>query len=186
MPTEAASIFRENPSRLAGDILWLGITAGACAAIVGIVCWSLSAELSSGAALGHQKAAVTAETSAGSAAARPTPTFGINPIPAPSATSTTAGEVSPGSSGGVLTTSIAVLTPPAGIKSPARDPIADQLPAPTLANHDALTPAPSGLQPPQSALASPTSHGLGPRRPLQSHQKARPLAPGAGAELVPR
>ena len=57
MPIEAASIVGDRRLRFAGDILWLGITAGACALIVGIVCWSFSAELSPGAGAGRPNTA---------------------------------------------------------------------------------------------------------------------------------
>ena len=184
MQTEAALITEERRLKLAGDVLWLGITAGACAVIVGIVCWSFSAELSPSAALGQPAAAVTAETNAGSVVASPSPTFGINRIPPPGPSSTT-GEIAQGSSGSAPTTSIAALTEPAGIKSPLRESIADQLQSAAPANRDAAAPVPSGPQPAQAASALPTSHGASLHRPLQRHQRARPAAPGTGAELVP-
>ena len=88
MPIEAASIVEDRRLSFAGDILWLGIAAGACALIVGIVCWSFSVELSTGAGSGRPNAAATPETSAGSAAVAPSPTFGINRIPTPGPSST--------------------------------------------------------------------------------------------------
>lgn len=182
MPTEAASIVGGRRLRLAGDILWLGITAGVYAAIVGIVCWSLSAELSHGAGSGRPTAAVTPETSAGSGAVALSSTFGINRNPAPGPSSTTAGGVTEGSSSVAPTTSIVALTVPAGVKSLLRDPIADQLQTPALASHDGLAPVPSGPQPAQSALAA---HSFAPPRPPQRHQRARPPTPRANGELVP-
>jgi hypothetical protein len=169
MPTEAASIIAERRLRLAGDVLWLGIAAVACAVIVGTVCWSFSAELSPGAASARP-----------TAAASPSLTFGTNNIPASGPSSTTAGEITQGSSN-VPTASIAALTEPAAIKSPLRDPIADQLQTAAPAHRDALAPPPSGPQPAQAASASPPSHG----RPLQHHQRTRPAAPGTGTELAP-
>jgi len=80
MPTEAASIVAGCRPRLADDVSWLGITAGVCAVIVGIVCWSLSAELSFDAAAVRPTAAVIPETSEGSAAVPPAQTSGIDRV----------------------------------------------------------------------------------------------------------
>lgn len=182
MPTVAVGGRR---LRLAGEILWLGITAGACAVIVGIMCWSLAAELSAGAASGRPTAAATPETRAGSAAVPPSPALGANRMLAPGAPSTTAGEVTEGSSSVVPTTSIATLTEPAGIKSSLRDPIADRLPNLPPSDRGALTPAPQEPQSAQAASAKPAAHWVDPRRPSQHHQRARPPAPGAAAQLAP-
>ena len=181
MPTEAASIAVGHRLRLAGDILWLGISAGVCAVIVGIVCWSLSAERSPGTAAGRPTAAVIPDTSTGSAAVSPSPTFGTNRTLAPGSSSSMADA----SRGDGPSTSVAALTEPAGIKSQRGDPIADQPQTSAPANHDALATPLSGLQPAQSASAAPASHGLGPRRPPQHHQRARPAAPGGGTALAP-
>jgi len=181
MPIEAASIVEDRRLSFAGDILWLGIAAGACALIVGIVCWSFSAERSPGAGSGRPNAAATPETSAGSAAVAPSPTFGINRIPTPGPSSTMANA----SSGGVLTSSIVMPTEPARVKSSPQDPLADQLQTPALAKQDGLSLPPSEPQPAQSASASPAAHPFGPPRPQQRHQRPRPPAPRANGELVP-
>lgn len=178
MPTEAASIDVGRRLRLAGDILWLGISAGVCALIVGIVCWSLSAERSPGAAAGRPTATVTPETNASSAAVSLPPTGAVNRIPSPDLSSTTA------LSGGLPATAIAPPTEHAGIKSPLRDPTADQLPTPALAN-ERLAPAPSKPQPAQSATVSQAAHGVGPHRPSRHKQRGRPAPPRTGTELVP-
>lgn len=182
MPTVAVG---ERRPRLAGEILWLAITAGAGAVIVGIMCWCLSAELSAGAASSRPTAAVTPETSTGSAAVLPSPALEINRILARGAPSTTAGEVTEGSSSVVPTTSIAARTEPAGIIASSRDPIADKQPNLPPSDRGALTPTPQEPQPTQSASAKPAAHWVGPHRPPQHHQRVRPPAPGAAAQLVP-
>ena len=183
MPTEATSIVGGRRLRLAGDISWLAITAGACAMMVGIVCWSLSAELSPGAVLDRSTAVVNSAPNAGSAIVPPSPTLGINRIPRPGASSTTAGELTEGSSNVAPTTSIVALTESAGGKSSLRDPIADQRPNPPPADHNGLGLPPRGRQPIQSTSA--TAHSPGPHRPRQQHQRVQPPAPGSDATLAP-
>jgi hypothetical protein len=151
---------------------------------VGIVCWSLSAELSPGAILDRPTAVVTSAPNAGSAVVPPSPTLGISRIPLPGASSTTLGEVTEGSSNVAPTTSIVALTESAGGgKSLLRDPIADPRLNPPPADHSGLGPLPRGRQPIQSTSA--TAHSLGPHRPRQQHQRVRPPAPGSDATLAP-
>jgi hypothetical protein len=180
MPTEAASIVEGRGLRLAGDVLWLVITAGVCAVIVGIVCWSLSAELSSDAAAGRPVAAVIPETSTGSAAALPSSTFGIDRA-APSALSSTMADAS---SGSVPTTG----TEPADVKSSLRDSPAVRLPNQPLSDLGVPAPTTNGPQSAQSVLAPPASHSPGPHRPPQTHQRNRGSGArdkrGAGAPLA--
>jgi hypothetical protein len=184
MPTEATSIVGEHRLRLAGDILWLTVTAGAGAMMVGIVFWSFSAELAPGAILNRPTAGVTSAPKAGSAVVPPSPTLGISRIPPPDASSTTAGEVTAGSSNVRATTEVVDTTESAGGKSLLRDPIADQQPNPPPADHSGLGPLPRTRQPVQSTSA--TARSLGPHRPHQQHQRVRPLAPGSDATLAPR
>ena len=173
MRIEAASTVEGRRPRLAGDILWLGITASVSVVIVGIMCWSLVAGLSPSAASGRPTAAVvTPETMAGSAVIAASPTLAINSIPTPGSPATIA-ETSTGSE---PTTSIAARPKPADVKSPLQDTVADQLPDQHPAEHTGPTPSPSGAQPTRSATASLAAHAIGPRRPLQHHRH-----PGAAA-----
>lgn len=177
MPTRAASIVGGRRTRLAAEILWLGITAGACAVIVVIMLWSLSGELSSGAASSRTTAAVTPETHVSAAAVSPSPTPEINRTLAPGRSSTTAREVTEGSSTTVPANSIGAPTEPAGIESSLRGLAADQPANQPPGDHSELTPPRRGPQPAQSASAKPAAHSPGPRRPPQRHQGAQPLAP---------
>ena len=105
MPTSIAGGAR---TRLAAEILWLGITAGACAVIVVIMLWPLSGELSSGAASSRTTAAATPETHVSAAAVTPSPIPKINGTLAPAISSTTAREVTERSSTTVPANSIGV------------------------------------------------------------------------------
>jgi hypothetical protein len=77
MGIEATLLIGPSRSRLAGDVVWLGFTAFVFAAILVIMCWPLSAELSvrnpPGVAASKPTAGLTLGTSAASAAATPLP-----------------------------------------------------------------------------------------------------------------
>ena len=182
MATEAASIVEGRELRLTGDVLWLAITAGVCAVIVGIMCWYLSGELSSEAAAGRPTAAIIPETSQGSAVVSPSPTFGIGRVP-PSGPSSTMVDAS---GSGLATTSIVTAAEPVGVKSSLQDPLGDHLQTSAPANRDGVASARNGPQPAQSASAPLAAHAYGAPRSRQHHQPARPRAARTNGELVPR
>jgi hypothetical protein len=140
MRTEAALAVEGHRPRLAGDILWLGVTASVSAVIVGIVCWSLAAGFFASAASGRPTDAVVTA------------------------------EIADTSTGGVPTTSIPAKPEPADIKSSLRDPLAVRLPNPPLSDSGALVSVPGASQPTQSASVPPAAHALGPHRPVQHHR----------------
>lgn len=182
MPTEADPIVARRRLRLAGDILWLGSTAGVCVAILGIVCWSLPAELSSVAAAGRPTATVTPGTSEGSATVPPSSTFGIDRAlsSGPSPTRVDA------SSSGPPVTSITAATEPARVQSPLQGPPANRPQTSAPANRDGLAATLSPPRATQSAAAPPAAHPYRPTRPRQHHQQVQPSAARTNGELVPR
>ena len=182
MPTEAISMAGRRRPSLAGDVLWLAITAGACAMIVGIVCWLLSAELSPSAVSGHSAAAAISLTSP-APAVLPSPTFGIGRVPPPSASLTIAGNVTEGSSGVRPTTSTEAPMESVGDKSLLPDSNPEQRPNPPPADRSGSNPAPFRPQPAQSVSA--IAHSPSPHRPRQQHQRARTPVAGSDAALIP-
>jgi hypothetical protein len=188
-PPALAPVIRHQrgagPARLAGDILWLGISTLAFAFIIGIVCWPLSAELSPrmlvGAAPGGSTPGVPG--TGGGYATLP-PIYSANRIALSGTSLTKADEVGEGSSGGVSTTSIAAPTTLRDVKLPL-DVMADPAPNPTPSSDGGLALARPRPKPARSASAAPAAHQPGPR-PQQRHQQARPEAAEERSELVPR
>ena len=167
--TWAASTVVERRPRLAGDILWLGITASVSVVVVGIICWSLAAGFSPSAASGRPAVAVvTPETSEVSAAAPMAPTLAINRVPVPGPSST----VADASTGSLPMTSAATGTEQAGVKS-SLNPPAVQLPNQHPSGISVSAPAASSPQPAPSATAAPTSRWLGPHHPAPRHHAPR-------------
>jgi len=182
MRTEAASIVEGRRPRLAGDILWLGITASVSVVIVGIMCWSLAAGLSPSAASGRPVAAVvTPETTAGSAVNAASPTLATNSIPTPGLPST----IADASTGGVQTTPAATGIEQAGVKS-SLNPLAVQSPNQHPSGMGASAPATSSSQPASSATAEPVPRWLGSHHPASRRPRAPTAAHSATAEPAPR
>jgi len=162
---------RRMSPRLAGDILWLGVTASVSVVIVGIICWSLVAGLSPSVASGRPTdAVVTPETASAVVAA--SATLAVNSIPTPGPPSTIADT----STGGVPAALIAARPKPADAKSSLRDPLAVRLPNPPPSDSGALLSVPDASQPAQSATVPPAAHAIGRHRPLQHHRHPRAAA----------
>ena len=167
MATEAAPVGASRP-RLAGDVLWLGFTALVFAAILVIVCWPLSAELSArnplGAAANKPTASLTPETSAARAAATPLPALaGGDRITRPTALLTPADDIGEGSSSVATRAPITTPVEPAGAN---------------------LTPT-DRPQAAQSASAPALVSSPGAHRPPQHKPRARPVATEVPRQLTP-
>jgi hypothetical protein len=168
MGIEATLLIGPSRSRLAGDVVWLGFTAVVFAAILVIICWPLSAELSvrnpPGVAASKPTAGLTSGTSAASAAAAPLPALAggdriarDGALPAPTANigdGSNAAPPSPTATRSELTGHS--LTPPDRSAQTAQ-----------------FTSAPA-------AVVSPGSHHL-----LQHKSRARPVPPKAPPQPTP-
>jgi hypothetical protein len=180
---------REIRSRLFNDTLWLGITGFAGAAIIGILCWPISAELSprirAGAASVSPTVRAVAETGASAVGNTLASGYGGNRIPPPVTPLTTPEEGVERASIVASINPIAAPTEPNGTKLSPLDPNADRPPAEPLADRGKLTPAPRAPQQNQSTAPS-QSHQLGSPRVRQPHQPAQPTGRPQKSELVPQ
>ena len=175
--------------RLSGDILWLGVTALAGAAIIGILCWPVSATLSP-----HLLTGATAASTTVRAAPEPGANSGgitlasvysasrdHTPVAAPTRVEGS-GELA---SHVALITSIVAPAEPNDSKLSPLDPNAGRSPAETPSNRASLTPA---LRAPlnHSATAPSPSHQLGSLRARQPHQQAQSAGRSQKSEPVPQ
>lgn len=168
MGIEATLLIGPSRSRLAGDVVWLGFTAFVFAAILVIMCWPLSAELSVhnplGVAANKPTAGLTLGTSAASTAATPLPALAggdriarDGALPAPTANLGDGSNVAPPS--------------PTATRS--------ELTGPSLTPPDHLP------QTAQSASAPAPVVGPGSHRLLQHKPRARPVPPKAPSQPTP-
>ena len=142
--------------RLAGDILWLAVTGFACAAIIGILCWPISAARFPRILAGATLASPTVKSALG---------MGASPV--------------------ASTTSNAAPTEPNGTEFSPFHPNADRPSVEPLTYRAKLTPAPRARQQNQSAAASSQSHQPGSPRARQPHQQPQPIGHSQKSELVP-
>jgi hypothetical protein len=168
MGIEATLLIGPSRSKLAGDVLWLGFTAFVFAAILVIMCWPLSADLSvrnpPGVAASKPTAGLTLGTSAASAAATPLPALAggdriarDGALPAPAANIGDGSNVAPPS--------------PTATRSELTGP--------------SLTPPDRSPQTAQSASTPPAVIGPGTHRLLQHKPRARPVPPKAPPQPTP-
>jgi hypothetical protein len=157
--------------RFSGDILWLGVSGLTTAAVMGILCWPISAMLSPRA------------SSVGSTLASG---YGGSWIAPPVAPLTTPGEGVERPSIVASLTPITAPTEPNGTKLSLLDPNADRPLAEPPTDRAMLTPVPRAPQQNPLAAAPPPSRQLGSPRTRQLHQQARPDGPSQKSALVPQ
>ena len=171
--------------RLSSDILWLGVTGFMGAAIIGILCGPVLAQLSPGILAGAtsvrpsvRAAPGTGPSSVGTTLAS---VYRADRIAAPVAPLTTVNE------GGERASNVASIPPivPNGTNLSSLDPIADRPPAQPLADRDKLTPVLRAPQQNHSAAAPSQSHQLGPPRVRQPHRQVQPAGRPQKSELMP-
>ena len=175
--------------RLAGDILWLAVTGFACAAIIGILCWPISAARFPRILAGATLASPTVKSALGMGASPVgiTLAFGysVKQIARPVAPPPTVEEGSERASGVASTTSNAAPTEPNGTEFSPFHPNADRPSVEPLTYRAKLTPAPRARQQNQSAAAPSQSHQPGSPRARQPHQQPQPVGHSQKSELVP-
>jgi hypothetical protein len=168
MGIEATLLIGPSRSRLAGDVVWLGFTAVVFAAILVIICWPLSADLSvrnlPGVAASKPTAGLPSGASPSSAAATPLPALAggdriarDDALPAPTA------NIGDGSN----------LAPPSPTASRSELTGPSLTPPDRSAQTAQFTPSPA-------AVVSPGSHRL-----LQHKPRARPVPPKAPPQPTP-
>jgi hypothetical protein len=176
--------------RLAGDILWLAVTGFAFAAIIGILCWPISAVLSPRILAGATPASPTVRAALGTGASPVGITlasgYSANRIAPPVEPLTTVEEDSERASNVASITSIAAPTEPNGAKLSPFESNADRPSAEPLRDRAKLTPAPRARQQNQSAAAPSQSHQIGSPRARQPRQQAQPAGRPQKSELVPQ
>jgi len=157
--------------RLLSDILWLAVTGFTVAAIIGILCWPISAELAPRILAGATALGPTVrdppETGASSVDITLASVYSADRIAPSVAPLTTVDE------GGERASNVASIPPivPNGTNLSSLDPIADRPPAQPLADRDKLTPVLRAPQQNHSAAAPSQSHQLGPPRVRQPHRQ---------------
>ena len=179
----------EIRTRLSSDILWLGVTGFMGAAIIGILCGPVLAQLSPGILAGAtsvrpsvRAAPGTGPSSVGTTLAS---VYRADRIAAPVAPLTTVNE------GGERASNVASIPPivppsePNGTNLSPLDPITDRPPAQPLADRDKLTPVLRAPQQNHSAAAPSQSHQLGPPRVRQPHRQVQPAGRPQKSELMP-
>ena len=176
--------------RLLSDILWLAVTGFTVAAIIGVLCWPISAELAPRILAGATGVGPTVrdppETGASSVDITLASVYSADRIAPSVAPLSTVDEGGERASNIASITSIAASTEPNGLKLSSLDPNADRPPAEPLADRAKLTPAPRKPQQKQPAAAPSLSHQLGSPRPRRPQQPAQPAGRSQKSELVPQ
>ena len=171
--------------RLLSDILWLAVTGFTVAAIIGVLCWPISAELAPRILAGATALGPTVrdppETGASSVDITLASVYSADRIAPSVAPLTTVDE------GGERASNVASIPPivPNGTNLSSLDPIADRPPAQPLADRDKLTPVLRAPQQNHSAAAPSQSHQLGPPRVRQPHRQVQPAGRPQKSELMP-
>ena len=171
--------------RLLSDILWLAVTGFTVAAIIGVLCWPISAELAPRILAGATGVGPTVrdppETGASSVDITLASVYSADRIAPSVAPLTTVDE------GGERASNVASIPPivPNGTNLSSLDPIADRPPAQPLADRDKLTPVLRAPQQNHSAAAPSQSHQLGPPRVRQPHRQVQPAGRPQKSELMP-
>jgi len=171
--------------RLLSDILWLAVTGFTVAAIIGILCGPIFAQLSPGILAGATAVGPTVrdppETGASSVDITLASVYSADRIAPSVAPLTTVDE------GGERASNVASIPPivPNGTNLSSLDPIADRPPAQPLADRDKLTPVLRAPQQNHSAAAPSQSHQLGPPRARQPHRQVQPAGRPQKSELMP-
>jgi len=171
--------------RLLSDILWLAVTGFTVAAIIGILCWPISAELAPRILAGATALGPTVrdppETGASSVDITLASVYSADRIAPSVAPLTTVDE------GGERASNVASIPPivPNGTNLSSLDPIADRPPAQPLADRDKLTPVLRAPQQNQSAAAPSQLHQLGSPRVRQPHRQVQPAGRPQKSELMP-
>ena len=171
--------------RLLSDILWLAVTGFTVAAIIGILCWPISAELAP---------RILAGATALGPTVRDPPETGASSVDITLASVYSADRIAPSvaplstvDEGGERARNVASIPPivPNGTNLSSLDPIADRPPAQPLADRDKLTPVLRAPQQNQSAAAPSQLHQLGSPRVRQPHRQVQPAGRPQKSELMP-
>jgi hypothetical protein len=168
MGIEATLLIGPSRSKLAGDVLLLGFTAFVFAAILVIMCWPLSADLSvrnpPGVAASKPTAGLTLGTSAASAAATPLPALaGDDRI----------------ARDGTLPTPTANIGDGSNVAPPSATATRSELTRPSLTPPDRSAQTAQFTSAP-AAVVSPGTHRL-----LQHKPRARPVPPKVPPQPTP-